>query len=292
MARIVWQGGVDTAYATAGNWVGGSAPSAGDDVVIAPHPTTGVSNAIAGSNQTATELASFTVHPGYSANIGSSGTYLQIDADEFRIHGSSEELWLDASNASGAIDWLTVSSTGQSVASNRTTKGVHIDLSSNVTELALNAGLCILESNSSGTVTRCAIQGATAFLDHHVAVLYHESGTTEIDSDSNLTTLWMSDGTVIVHDGGFSEVRIFRGTVDWRSPDGITTRLEVHGTGKWTNINNTHIPTINAAWVLGNGTIDLRNGADDPVFTSPIERRSSSSSILADDLRTITIAKV
>lgn len=67
MATKIFDGDTDTTYTTAGNWQGGVAPAAADDVIFPD----GCANNVAGSDQTGTALTSFTVREGYSGTVGS-----------------------------------------------------------------------------------------------------------------------------------------------------------------------------------------------------------------------------
>src|SRR4051812_15297418 len=75
MSDTVWVGGT-TAFATNGNWLGGTAPGNGDTATLDGRAV----NAIAGSNESARTLATLTQSAKMAYTCGTSGAMLQIGA--------------------------------------------------------------------------------------------------------------------------------------------------------------------------------------------------------------------
>lgn len=298
MPEKVWQGGhsgSETSYTEANNWVGGVAPVNGDDVVIAPHPTTGTSHNIVGSDQSTTTLASFKVHKNYAGNLGSSSTYLKIDAADFKLKGSGDEMWIQATNGGSAIDSFEVEMTHSVQASNRTTKGVHLIADDDITILSVAQGVFTLEAASTGTVVEVANQGSSAsvYLDNLATTVHNEgSGTIVIHADAACTTIENhGSGTISVLDGGAGTIKVHAGRVSYQSPDNITTIVEMHGSGTFDNSSNQNAITINAAKVYGSGTLDDRNGRG-TTFTSAPQKLGTNATIYYDALSSISATPV
>ncbi len=122
MSVRVWQG-TDGSWSTAANWSDTAVPITGDDVII---PATSTQAITSGLSQAAVDLHSLTVEEGYSKNIGTSTTSLNIGVgngtDPYVLHQGSGTLYLDLDSAGDitidAPNWsnaCTLDQTGASV---------------------------------------------------------------------------------------------------------------------------------------------------------------------------------
>lgn len=247
MALVIWDGDTDTAYTTAGNWAGGSAPSAADDVILEG------SNAIAGSDQSGTAIDK--VVDRLAANIGSNIAYLQLDPDDIEFDFSSGVHYVDIGSAN--ID-VRVKNTS---ALSGDTYGLYL-IGSDIATLVQNGGAVAVGGrlDESATVATVRVKGSSN--------LFIGTGVT-------LTTLYNEDGSVIVacnsttaniYSGSYTSERtatittlnIYGGTVTLNSTGTITT-INHYG-GILNAIGNGSAKTITTYNSFTNGSPKLITG--------------------------------
>jgi hypothetical protein len=241
MATRIWTGSADsTTFATAGNWAPSGAPSNDDTLII-----NATSDNITGA---ATGLTGITlkVTEGFTGNIGSSTTYLDLDGPllEFASGGTAAYItgtWTDVrvsggsrssdflqlkGNASTAITNLncnrlqgTVTLNGSATCTTITQTGTpvgEIDIKSGVGSLAnitSSEGVLKLASTVSSAVN---VYGGNVTISGTASV-----GTLEIDgggvadytSSGTITTLTVFDGVFSARDNGSASYTVTNATV-------------------------------------------------------------------------------
>jgi len=203
MATKVWSGGAGTtAYATAGNWVGGAAPIAGDTIIFPAYATVNVE----GSDQSATHLEYIIEEEGCTITFGSAGTPLILDVSNstpssgYRLGGTGQK-WLKILNATGATVYITGSAgtSSGSYGTNLVTTGpakMVVSLASGQT-----LGVSAQAGDTTSTVTAFAIEGGTVVIGSTTKV---GGGVPNITATGGTVRDKCAIGTVAVTDTNYT----------------------------------------------------------------------------------------
>lgn len=177
-----------SAYTNTANWVGASAPSANDSIFAQFN----ASVALAGSDQSGTELDDINVLPTCSGDAGSADTYLQLDqgAANKTIYAGSGTWYLDLGTSGSAlvrVDRARAATNGQA--------GLYFKNNTNpITKFEVNGGTVrLVAANITTLVVRT---GATVYIDVESTVgTIKCDGGTVIDYGCALTTWDHLSGT-------------------------------------------------------------------------------------------------
>lgn len=192
MADLYTVASLDSAvYTNTANWIGGSAPTANDSVFFQYD----ASLALAGSDQSATELDDINVLPTCSGNAGSAAAYLQLDQGTANktIFAGSGTWYLDLGGAGSSL--VRVDRT-RSAAGGQSALYFKND----------TAAIALFEINS----------GSVRLVNANITTLVVRSGATIIiDSASTVATINNEGGTVIDYGAAVTT---------WNQRSGTTTR--------------------------------------------------------------------
>ncbi len=145
-----WTGVSSTTYATAGNWTGG-VPLAGEAALVPA-----ASNAIAGADQSAADLAVFKIDRSFQKDIGSSGSPLFLASNLVICQGVGARYLKAAGNG---IDYLVVDMDNSSALVT-----IHPNTTAKLTNLILMQGTVTL-AGEAGVVALCHIMSPNVRLD-------------------------------------------------------------------------------------------------------------------------------
>jgi hypothetical protein len=204
-ARIAWAG-ADGNWGTGSNWSTGVQPEYMDDVVIDAG-----SQAITGSDNSTLYLNTLTIGAGYTGNIGSAGSPLQVDADILYYNGSSD-CYIDGTFTTGIVvdsgnkseNALVINTNSSNDVGNVTISRGRITLAGKnlITDVTISqGGVCTMSTgcsvsggyNQSGGVTtsNATLSGTTnvsggtfeqdsgtmSLLQHHGGDFFFDAGT-------------------------------------------------------------------------------------------------------------------
>lgn len=259
MATPIWIGGNagnETTYTTAANWSTASAPTTNDDPVV---PARILYN-IAGSDQSATVLSSFTVEDGSTATLGSIST-----------QGIATRLQLNVGGAGGKTFYF--GGTGRSFLYVK--NAVALEIAAAATGSAALLGMDLTGVDNTATIIRAAA-GQAVGLCWLTGGIY-ETDTLTIGGGS----VYLGDGMVmkdgstpvpVVIQGGtvysrpsLGAVVMTNGTLNIES--GTITSLDVTNS----TANLTKACTITTGTIRYGGKIDLSLGSGSVVFTNTIQ---------------------
>jgi len=214
-------------FTNTANWVGGAAPSANDNILFQYDAVT----AMAGSDQSGTELDDITVLATCTGNAGTADTYLQLDqgaANKVVFNGRGT-WYLDmggAGSASVRVDGTRAASNGQAglyfkndtaaITLFEVSGGVVRLAAANITTLVVRTGATVY-IDSACTVVTINCDGGT-IIDYGAAVTTwnHNGGTgTKYGSDAYAINMYAgifyNDGTgtasAVVYGGVFDSER-------------------------------------------------------------------------------------
>lgn len=209
-------------YTNTANWVGGSAPVANDNIFMQFDGTT----ALAGSDQSATELDDIWVLPTCTGNIGTADTYLQLDQGTANklIYAGRGTAYIDLGTAGSTL--VEVNQTGN--ASNGRS-GLYLKNNTNaITSMVVNDGNVRLVSCNVTTLT--VRSGATVILDaaSTVATVNNDGGTV-IDYGAAITTINNRLGTTTKDGSDAYAVNVYGGVV-YNDGTGTATAVVYGGT--------------------------------------------------------------
>ena len=265
MARKTWVG-TSSSYTTAGNWLPAGVPVAADDVVfddLSVHD-------VAGADQIAVSLKSFTITDRYTGNIGSSGSPLYLSGSQAIIRSSGDELWIDArfshailaptQMAENACRWGgemgelgTICVAGgyvTIVAGSTWPGGIGITVSpeqrgrSYTTMLVIEAG-----QTTSATEYLCIAGGVVIMedtLDGETSAILMSGGRLVLTEEAGTTARIVASGGVIQHDAGIVAHAWIGGNAVWDGAREVTT-------GRAVTVMQIHGPSAQA---------DFRNGTE------------------------------
>ena len=282
MSTVYWKssGFTDQGFATAGNWVGDTAPVDTDSVVF-----NAGSNPVDGSDQTGLELATVLVTDGYTGTLGSSGTYLQLDADDFVFGGQGATNYVSFT-PDGTLNVL-VYSTGTGA------NALHIQ--GQMDRITLLQGNVTLDSSSALAANAVVIVGYTSAVSTDVSfavgtgvtnltdlILYGGTTTTT----SAITTVRQFAGTLTHTTGAVTTLDLFGGACNWQSTGTLTT-LNAYD-GSFDASGQASAKTITTIR-LYRAALDLDNGARNITVTNGILAYTDAPSITDGFGRTWTI---
>ena len=195
----------DGTYTTAGNWIGGSAPVANDDASFQYD----ASQALAGSDQSATELDNIDVLPTCTGNAGTADTYLQLDqgAANTVVYAGTGIWYLDmgtSGSASVRVDRTRSASNGNA--------GLYFKNNTNAITLFDVAGgvVRLVEANITTLVVR---NGATVYVDAaSTVVTIQNDGGTVIDYGAAVTAWIQNSGTTTKYGADAATLTTYGGT--------------------------------------------------------------------------------
>lgn len=227
----VWTGGTDTDWSTAANWTAPTEPVNGDTAIIAA----ATARSIAGSDESAVDLAAILVEAGYMGDIGAPGTPLYISADLVKFFGSGNFYYKDGA---GTTDLVLINSGSMA----------------NAIELA------------GDTITSCVILRGTVTLAGDITTMANLriGYVTNRESDVILTIAATATAYTVVDQAG-GVVTCGSAATTWNQTAGQTT---YHGAIAMTTLNlkggrmnYTSTGTLGTAWVYGGAVLDLTGGA-------------------------------
>lgn len=244
MATKYWVGGTSGDYSVAGNWSPSGVPAAGDDVIIQ-----GTVAITAGLDQSAVELNSFTVLPGYSGAIGSLTGFLIIDlgdGDRFEFAGTGLSFISVGSAAVSPVitNTATVSSgsglylLGTALATVTLLKG-SLEVFTGSTVTTINQGYTSTLASDTAlsvptgvTLTTLNRTGGTCTLNVGATTVTNDGGTLTTRGAGTITTMNVTGGTVYPNSTGtITTLNADGGTVDFTRSRGARTVTTLNRTG-------------------------------------------------------------
>lgn len=248
-STVIWTGATNGNMTTAGNYLGGAAPIAGDSVIFdrgSVNVTTW-----AGVN-----LVTVTVTQGYTGSLGVSGASVAVDGDitTLKIGGRQSGVFLSV-NTGKTIDTLSLETGSASFAGLGTITTAYVSGGA-----TLNASLTVLTTLNVISPDSSAIV-ATSGTD--MTTLY-TMGRVEVTSRNVTTTTVATQGRVIAKGTtGTTSVTIEPNGVFNKQSGSTDTAVTVRYGGLFTNEGNTYItpaPTIQTLTLWAGGKI-IPNGA-------------------------------
>ena len=204
MADIYWkEAAATTAYATATNWVGDTAPVANDSIFL--QGTTG----IVGSDQSATELDDIVVLPTYSGAVGTADTYLQLDQGALNkmVFAGTGTSYIDLGTAGSAL--VQVDATGNPTAGQA---GLYLKNNTNpITLIEVNSGTVRLVNCLATTLVVKA--GATVYIDSASTITTVDNNGTVLSDSAALTTVNQFAGTATINGSDAYAGNLYGGTL-------------------------------------------------------------------------------
>ncbi len=261
MTTRVWTGAADaTTFATAGNWSPSGAPSNGDTLIYRDtnHTITGA----------ATGLSSITlqVTPGFTGQLGSSTTYLDLDCTLVEYASGGFQSFLTGT-------WTDLRLTGGSSSNSfLDLKGSADTTITNITSSRLNGTLII---NSSAAVTNITMTGSNnGVIDIKSGV----SGLTKITASSghvklasNCTTVDVLGGQLTTSDSAaITTMEVDGGGTVEHNTSGTLTTLELYEGTFNTRQNESTSYTVTNATVYTSGRLFIDSPINNGVFTNPV----------------------
>ena len=283
MADKTWTGASSSVWGTAGNWSPSGVPVASDDVYIVSGSVD-----ITGEDQSAVALGRLVVGAGYSGNIGSSGTKMQIDATSFDFSSSGTSAYLEGTYTTVTVLDTTSSSTALNLSGSSDTittlrilggsGTVTIDSSCNITTTIEQIG-------ASGIVTNIA-DGTTI---GGSATLTMDSGRMELNQSVPTITLFGGDLVATLDSGTVTLIEQYGGKVRWNPSAACTiTTLTVYA-GMFDSRDSTSPEfTITNTTLHQEGTIDERSGLLNATYTNAIALEGGE--VRYDAGRSVTIS--
>jgi len=178
MAVMIWQGNTSTAFLTASNWIGGVAPTAGDDIyLVADYP-----KEISGSS--GTEFGSLIVEDGYTAECSLNMSFTSVD---FSGTGTTT---LDVRSAAITLEIKQTASGGAG------TKGLYIrgDALTGINIESGSVGIANKPGETSVVGEIRAISGDVEIGSGVTLTTCYNFGA-EVDILTSLTTVHVKNGT-------------------------------------------------------------------------------------------------
>ena len=162
MATKLWIGGTSgatTSYSTAANWSSSGVPNHSDNVVIARNNQATLYDITDGLDQSAVDLASFTVAHSYTGKIGAATAYLQIRSADVTIGekaGLQDEtgptrIKLDLGDAEAAtVNVIDTASSSSDTGSSALQLIGGSTYTHTINVLGGNVGLCSMDASEAG----------------------------------------------------------------------------------------------------------------------------------------------
>lgn len=203
MATCVWAGTVSSTFATAGNWLGGSAPVNNDTVYI--QGTVSITGAATGL----TGLI-FTVDPTYTGTIGSSTTYLGFTATSFTYAGTNTSyidlgtsaITATVTNTIGGTDYVAGLYLKGSALTALIVSGGNVALAgldgetSTVTTARVSGSNSVLTLNTGVTLTTASVSDGKLFVRCAATTVNVNSGICYTTGSGAITTINQYGGTL------------------------------------------------------------------------------------------------
>jgi autotransporter-associated beta strand protein len=239
---ITWSGaGTDTNWSDGNNWVGGTAPVAGETLIFPPSPTGGVftsTNDMPGTTFSSLEIQGdgYTISPAAAGDgIGLAGT---IDASGSSASTVSLPITFNPGAGTVTVDnsGATLDLTGVVAATSGLTKdgAGTLDLAANDGTVAATVGAgTLLVDGTAGAVA--VSSGATVGGSGTVASIASTSGTVS-PGDSSMTTGVLTDSGALTLDSGSSFDATINGTTVGTNYDQLSAGGAVSLAGATLNI--------------------------------------------------------
>jgi len=233
MATDVFWLGTTGDMSTVGNYSDGALPEAGDKLFFVgdyPNPPTSNMDALA-----AIDLDLVHIGKGFTADIGSSGSPLEVSADKVIHQGSGTLYYLDGD---GTTDWMVI----DSVAS-----GTAAVVAGTITQINAMRGLVQGTSDLTGVAVLSVAPSAAVVIDAGagtVAFLLVDGGSGICSAV--VTSLVMTSGKWTQEDEEIVTAHIAGGTVNYNSPASTGTLVTAY-VGRQAIIDltqNTKVKTI------------------------------------------------
>lgn len=269
MADRNWVGGDvgnEGDWDTAANWSPAAVPVAGENVYILD----GDEDIDDGLDQSAVALGNVQVGPGYTGNIASSTTQLQLSfaaSKRLVIDGapalSTQEMWIDI-NSANAVD-VDIVGYGPVTAATMNLYGVHLRRTAQTVTVVNGGGTSSTTGGKltidTGTIAGLVDTGFARSVIESAAVItnYFSISTGVVSTLSKVPTAKMlvSGGTITVDaTSAILQVEIHGGTVAWNGGSSISTNLIVYG-GTFDTSQATASAAIVAVVVYGNASTTL-----------------------------------
>lgn len=261
MATKIWNGASTSVYSTAGNWQGGVAPVATNDVIIPDGNTV----AITGSDENATALLSFTTKSGYSGTIGTLTAGLpvplQLAATTYNLGGSGTA-YIDLTANSTTTCNVTKAAAGSPATG---VYGLTLSSADAITNLNINlatsgesVGVAAL-AGQTATATNVNIDGAgTVVLGAGMGTIaaLTISGTGTVYIDGTYTTLTMSGSPTVYQRSGAGTTLLAYGGTFYNNTTGTITTTSVFPGASVLLTDGTQARVMTTINVYGDGTFD------------------------------------
>jgi hypothetical protein len=285
MAVRTWEGTVDGAWGTAGNWLEAAVPISGDNVYIVSGSVD-----IDGSDQSAVTLGSLTVGTQYTGSIGTSGTKLQISSTDFDFSGNGASNYIE-----GTFTTITVQNTG----TGSTALNISGDGSSDtIATLRILGGmgqiniasscdiLTKIEQIGAGSVTTNIADGTDIGA---ACTLKMDSGTFEMNQVVPIITIFGGKLISAIDSGTVISLDIYGGRVRWNPTAACTiTTLAVYSGLFDSRDSLAPTFTVTNTTLHENGTIDERSGLQNATWTNALAMEGGQ--VLYDIGRQVTIS--
>ncbi len=274
MANVVWTGATDTDFNVAGNWAPSGVPSDGDTLIFNDESTKDLDTNLSGTPHNSKSYAML-VEEGFTKQIGSSGTPL-TPGNGFTtvmIRGNSPGIFIKAGSTD--IDRCVVDMI--------TTKddAFQIDGGEVVDLIVMRGKVAVAGSTTiSGDVT---VQGPAGSGGDTVSKLTIPASCTLSGSE------WFVKGGVLQFSTSIPTLTCTGGKVYCAGSAGVSTRLEVGGTGEfWWDAGSSTIAvahvnggalktrynrvgrTLTSGFMYDDGVIDFRIGGSNMTITNSI----------------------
>lgn len=238
MADRIWTGAVDGDWNNTGNWSGGQLPADGDDVIVQAGAGAMTTN-LDRSGGSGLRLNLFVTDPGFTNNIGASGSPLTLNADRV-VHRGTGTFWF---RDKAGTDLFTTQEIV--VDSDATGEAMHVDgdnverlliLKGNVTVESSAAPIGLVEvsyrsvpqtdarltvNSGAGVIETMFVMGGLTTCNARVRTMVASGGVVTQDV-APIETLVLSGATVIYNtprgssdDGAIVTAHLMRGTLDF-----------------------------------------------------------------------------
>ena len=282
MATKYWDGGGAAGdFGAAANWSDDAAPANNDVLILSSNSEAITGAAVSGDNM------DLVVGPGWTGNIGTTGTELEADFDNIDYSGKALAVYIDPTQAVTAIN---ISDTGPG------DTALVIRGTTTVTNLRCTGGSGTVTFGTSRTITTVEMIGASGLtldLASGTVVgttLRMDAGICKIDAA--FTNVEVFGGTLeITGNPTIATLDIYGGTVKYNvsgSTAAISTRLAVYGGTFDASGVTGSAATITGAEMYDAGTIDERSGLETITWSGGIAVHGGT--LRLDPGRTVTVA--
>ena len=285
MAVRTWEGTVDGAWGTAGNWLEAAVPVSTDNVYIVSG-----SADIDGSDQSAVTLGSLTVGTQYTGSIGTSDTKLQISSTDFDFSGNGASNYIE-----GTFATITVQNTGTgSTALNLSGDGS----SDTIATLRILGGMGQINIASSCDILTKIEQIGARNVTTNIAdgtdigaacTLKMDSGTFEMNQVVPIITIFGGELIAAVDSGTVTSLDIYGGRVRWNPTAACTiTTLAIYRGLFDSRDSLAPTFTVTNTTLHENGVINEASGLQNATWTSALSMEGGE--VIYDIGRQVTIS--